>query len=131
MPGDERQICPEKGCGEIRTQKRQLLLLNVRQRLRRIFANPKFAKLFTYPATRKKGDGDIWDAEVMENVDEMNYGRNVIELILSSDGCVYESWNKTTLTPVIGQNVNWPPGARTCFAGLLLFAVFPPKVVYM
>jgi hypothetical protein len=129
MPDDERKVCPHPGCNEVRTQKRQILLLSLRSRLRRLFNNPKLAKLFQYPHTRTPGDGDIWDAEVMKNRGYAE-GKNVIELVLSSDAAVYESWTKHSFTPVVVQNMNWPPAVRKCFGGLWLLAVFPPKVLY-
>ena len=125
---DERKKCPE--CGEERTNKRQILLLNIRSRMRRLFANPALAKLFQYPNTRKPGDGDVWDADVMKDQSIRYLGKNVIHLGLSSDGAMYETWTKNTFTPVVCQNLNWPPGPRTCFGGLWLLAVFPPKVLY-
>jgi hypothetical protein len=57
MPGDERTSCPDPTCKEERTSKRQILLFNVRERIKRMLKNPRLAPLFHYPTTRKAGDG--------------------------------------------------------------------------
>jgi hypothetical protein len=59
------------------------------------------------------------------------HGKNVIELVLSSDAAVYETWTSNSFTPIVVQNMNWPPAVRKCFGGLWLLAVFPPKVLYI
>ena len=41
---------------------RQILLLDVPSRLKRMFENPQLAKCFQYPTQRTRGDGDVFDA---------------------------------------------------------------------
>ena len=98
------------------------------RRLKRMLANPKLAPLFHYPASRTPGDGDIWDRKQMTKRKEEIGEKNVLELGFSSDSCVFQTWKKRAFTPNVCQMLNWPPGLRTCFGGMLLFAVFPPKV---
>jgi hypothetical protein len=94
-----------------------------------MLANPKLAPLFHYPATRTPKDGDIWDHALMKKREEEIGDKYVLELGYSSDGCVFQMWKKRAFTPNVCQMLNWPPGLRTCFGGMLLFAVFPPKVL--
>lgn len=128
MPGDTRQVCPDPDCAEPRTSKRRILLFNVKGRLKRMLANPKLAPLFHYPENRTPGDGDVWDHELMQFRKKETGDKYVLELGYSSDSCVFQTWKKRAFTPNVCQMLNWPPGLRTCFGGMLLFAVFPPKV---
>ena len=65
---DGQPVCDP--CGEPpRTRvKRQLLVNDVGARIRQMYLNPKLAEAFEYGATRKPGDGDVWDGKVMRDI---------------------------------------------------------------
>jgi hypothetical protein len=84
--GDELSSCPE--CGSPRKivrQPRELLCTDVLGRLKQMFAIPELAQAFKYPTTRARGDGDIWDGELMRDIPE-DRPLTTIYLLLSSDG---------------------------------------------
>lgn len=64
----------------------------------------------------------------MKNRSQEIGDKNVIECGFSSDGCVFQSWKKRTYTPNVIQMLNLPPSVRTSFGGMVMLAVFPPKV---
>jgi len=128
-----RITCPECPGNVQRTppgrkRKRQMLIFDIVKRMQMAFAQPAIAPLLRSPLTREKGDGDTWDAGLLK-------GKTRAEMLaqqclgMHTDGTVLDSGKQRSFTPVVFQWFQLPPGIRQSFGGLLLYAVFPPKVL--
>jgi hypothetical protein len=83
---DERTKCPRCWLPRKTKTPHQLLVPDVADRLRRMFAVPELAKAFRYPKTREKGDGDVWDGKDLKDTCVEVEGGVLACLALSSDG---------------------------------------------
>ena len=68
--------------------------------------------------------GDMWDEDELKNT-TTNQRLSTVYVLTGSDGCVLKN---TSYTPMVGQWMNTHPAHRQSFDGMLLFALFPPKV---
>jgi hypothetical protein len=65
---DGQGVCTPCELPPMMRVKRQLLVNDVGERIRRMFANPMLAEALGYAATRLPGDGDVWDGSVMREI---------------------------------------------------------------
>lgn len=112
-----------------RRRKRRLLVFDIIKRIQKAWAIPELAELLHSPITRERGDGDIWDHLLRDMSDEDKLTHMC--MILHTDGTVLDKGKQRSYTPVVFQWLNLPPGVRQSFGGLLLLAVFPPKVLFV
>lgn len=104
-----------------------MLVFDGADHIQRMFRVPELARAFSYPINREKGDGDVWDGEILKQWTDLMI-RKIIALSFSSDGTVLQNWKERSFTPCVGQFLNLPPHLRQSSLGYLLLAVLPPKV---
>ena len=63
-----QEVCVPCNLPPRRRVKRQLFVNDIAARIKAMFANPFLAEALGYAATRKTGDGDVWDGEMMRNI---------------------------------------------------------------
>jgi hypothetical protein len=66
FPEDADTVCPK--CGRDRSSERQMIVFDIVDRLKRIWAVPKLARALKYAMTREKGDGDVWDGQLLSGL---------------------------------------------------------------
>jgi hypothetical protein len=118
--------CPV--CGTPRSSKRQVLILDVCQRLRNMWAQPEIRKHFSYPTDRGPDDwpGDIWDGSLMAGNDVDKVG--TFHIGWCNDAACFRTQTRESATPCNGVIYNLPPSLRSSFSGILMFAMLPQKI---
>ena len=118
--------CPV--CGTARSSERQVLILDVCQRLKNMWGEAKIRAQFSYPKDRGPNDwkGDVWDGSLMAgaNVDK----ENTFHIGWCNDAACFRSQTRESATPCNGVIYNLPPPLRSAFSAILMFAMLPQKI---
>ena len=106
---------------------RGIVVPDVGDRVRRMFAQPKIAEAFLYATTREVVDGDVWDGVLARNI-TAKMKQDIIYMMIASDATEFGTTKSANFLPVIGIVPNFPPTMRSSFAALLLLGLLPAKV---
>ena len=106
---------------------RGIVVPDVAERVRRMFAQPDIAKAFLYATTREAGDGDVWDGELARTITAQKRAE-IIYMMIASDATEFGTTKSANFMPILGLCVNFPPSMRSSFAALLLLGLLPAKV---
>jgi hypothetical protein len=147
-PSELQVVCPQKDCCVIElddvltkncthcnarllyddnTPRREMLVTDVRDRIKRFYAQPTLARALKYPVVRTKGEGDIWDARLLRNMSEDEM-MSTAQLIITCDASVFKKGKSVSYTPVVASWANLPPWLRFSRAGVLFLGLLPEKV---
>ena len=130
-PGDrDAQNCAQCGVTLLTRWPRQMVSLDIQDRITRFMAVPECAKAFLYAAEREEGlqDGDMWDGQVAAAIPAAKR-RDIVYIGITTDATEFGRTKSAALTPCVGIVLNFPPGMRSTFSALLLLALFPEKVL--
>ena len=127
QPGE--QTCAKCGVSLMTRWPRQMVTLNIQDRIARFMNIPECAKAFLYAAEREQDvqDGDIWDGQVARAIPSEKR-RDTVYIGITTDTTEFGRTKSAALTPCVAVVLNFPPGLRSTFSALLLLAMFPEKV---
>lgn len=101
----------------------ELIVLDVEDRLRRMYRVKAIAKALQYACDYKRGDGDLWEGSLFSKI-PVERRADTLYLVSCTDGAVVETWKNVSYTPWLCAIANLPPQVRQSSTGLLLLALW-------
>lgn len=125
-------MCTESGCGtKLQNKSGQTILrfakFDLLARIKAYWQTPGIAKDLLYVTTRQRGDGDVFDGDLLRSRDPQDLVNKVL-LSLTGDSTVIQTFRNKSYTPLVLRYLNLPPHLRHTHQGLMVWAILPPKV---
>lgn len=120
-------VCNESLYYEDGKPKKEMLVTDARDRIKRFYAQQSLARALKYPINRTKDEGDIWDGKLLCNLTEGEM-LSAAYLVMTCDASVFKKGKSVSYTPVVASWANLPPWLRFSRAGVLFLGLLPEKV---
>lgn len=129
---ENAKVCTESGCGtKLQNKSGQTILrfakFDLLARIKAYWQTPGIAKDLLYVTTRQRGDGDVFDGDLLRSRDPQDLVNKVL-LSLTGDSTVIQTFRNKSYTPLVLRYLNLPPHLRHTHQGLMVWAILPPKV---